>query len=101
MKHIIFISIFTVLIFAQNIDPVTKLIVDKGLEDVKENCTVCHTGRFIVVNGGNKKFWKYKINLMQKAYGLWDIPKEQKERIINYLTKHYGKKRNNISVEDN
>jgi hypothetical protein len=100
MKKIVLLSTIFTIIFAQKIDPVTKLVVDVGLEDIKENCTVCHTGRFIVVNGGNKKFWYYKIKLMQKAYGLWDIPKDKQERIVNYLSKYYSKKINNISIED-
>ena len=92
-------------LFAQNknsklpIDSVTSLVVAPGLEDVKENCTVCHTGRFIVVNGGDRKFWSYKVKLMQKAYGLWQLKPEAKERIINYLATHYSKKKN-ISLEE-
>lgn len=80
------------------IDRVTGLVVDKGLQDVKENCTVCHTGRFIVVNGGDKKFWMYKVRLMQKAYGLWSLKEEAKNRIINYLAKHYSHK-TDVSLE--
>ena len=96
----IFITIF---LMAGNsklpIDNVTGLIIDTGLEDVKANCTVCHTGRFIVMNGGDKKFWRYKVGLMQKAFGLWHLKPTVKKRIINYLSKHYYKK-HNISVED-
>lgn len=79
-------------LFAERIDPVTGLIIDKGLNDIKENCTVCHPGRFMVVNGGDKKFWKYKINLMQKGFGLWEIDKQKLERMLNYLAKNYSKK---------
>jgi len=80
-------------------DRVTGLVDDIGLQDVKENCTVCHTGRFIVINGGNKKFWAYKIGLMQNAFGLWKLKPEVKKRIINYLSKYYYKK-HNISLEE-
>ena len=81
------------------IDRVTGLIVDTGLQDVKENCTVCHTGRFIVINGGDHKFWTYKVRLMQKGYGLWKIDPKAKKRLIKYLSKHYSKK-HNVSVEE-
>ncbi len=80
-------------------DPVTNLIIDKGLEDVKENCTVCHTGRFIILNGGDKRFWEYKVLMMQNAYGLWKLKPEVKKRIVNYLAKYYSS-RHNISLED-
>jgi hypothetical protein len=82
------------------IDRVTGLIEDTGLQDVKENCTVCHTGRFIVVNGGDKKFWTFKVGLMRKAFGLWKLKPDAKERIINYLSTHYSKK-HNVTVEEN
>ncbi len=82
------------------VDRVTGLINDTGIEDIKENCTVCHTGRFIVVNGGNKKFWMYKVRLMQYAYGLWRLKPKVKKRIIYYLSKHYSKK-HNVSLEEN
>jgi len=103
-----FLILFTLFTFNTTIyageslqkDPVTGLIIDTGLEDVKENCTVCHTGRFIIVNGGNVKFWKYKIRLMKKAFGLWELKPKVKKRIANYLAKHYSLK-HNISLEDN
>lgn len=77
---------------ATETDSTTGLIIDEGLGDVKENCTVCHTGRFVVVNGGDKEFWKKKIYIMQNAYGLWKIDKEKEERMLNYLAKNYPKK---------
>ncbi|CAA6818722.1 MAG: Unknown protein [uncultured Sulfurovum sp.] len=87
------------LLTAEEIDNTTGLIADKGLGDVKENCTVCHTGRFIVVNGGDKKFWKRKIHIMQNAYGLWKIEKAQEERMLNYLSKNYSKKKE-VSINE-
>ena len=80
-------------------DPVTGLIIDKGIEDVKENCTVCHIGRFIIINGGDERYWKYKILVMQNAFGLWKLDPKVKKRITKYLAKHYSKK-HNISLED-
>jgi hypothetical protein len=92
-KRVILIGfMFFSLLIADNIDSTTGLIVDKGLGDIKENCTVCHTGRFVVVNGGNREFWKKKIYIMQEAYGLWKIDKNIKERMLNYLSKNYSKK---------
>ena len=73
----------------------TGLIIAEGLELIKENCTVCHPGRFMVINGGDSKFWKAKIRLMQKGFGLWDLDKESESTIINYLSKYYPKKQKN------
>jgi len=90
--------IFATALYAEEVDNTTGLIIDKGLGKVKENCTICHTGRFIVVNGGNKEFWEKKIHIMQAAYGLWKIDKEDKELLINYLAKNYSKKKN-VSID--
>ena len=83
---------------ATEIDSTTGLILDEGLGDVKENCTVCHTGRFVVINGGDKEFWKKKIYIMQNAYGLWKIDKDKEERMLNYLAKNYPKKKK-VSID--
>lgn len=100
IKLLILSSILaTTALYANEIDPTTDLIVDEGLDKVKENCTICHTGRFIVVNGGDKKFWKAKMRTMQTAYGLWDIDKKSQERMLNYLAKNYSKKIN-ITLDD-
>jgi len=99
-KKIVFLTglILTTAVYAQDIDSTTGLIIDKGLDKVKENCTICHTGRFIVVNGGDRKFWEKKIHIMQVAYGLWKIDKKDKEILIKYLSKNYSKK-NNVSID--
>jgi len=98
-KKIIFlISLLSyTMIYAQKVDNITGLVIDKGLDKVKENCTICHTGRFIVVNGGDRVFWKNKVRMMQAAYGLWKIEKEDKDALLTYLSKNYSKKKN-ISI---
>ena len=100
MKKIIFMIslLFVITLNATDIDSTTGLIIDKGLGDIKENCTVCHPGRFVVVNGGDRAFWEKKIYIMQKAYGLWKIEKKTKERMLKYLIKNYSKKVN-VSID--
>ena len=97
--NLFIIIMITTILNAKDIDPVTGLIRDKGLSDIKENCTICHTGRFIVVNGGDRNFWAHKIKTMHDAYGLWELTDSQKKRIVDYLSKNYSKKRN-VSVDD-
>lgn len=103
MRHIklfiISIILATTTLYSNDIDPTTGLIIDDGLDKVKENCTICHTGRFIVVNGGDKSFWRAKMKTMQTAYGLWDIDPKSEDRMLNYLAKNYSKKVN-ISLDD-
>jgi len=94
IKLLIITTLLTTSIYATQTDMTTGLIIDNGLSDIKENCTICHTGRFIVVNGGDKKFWKEKIKAMQEGFGLWKLKEGQEERIIDYLSKNYSKKVN-------
>lgn len=93
----VFLTFFSVSSFAglqKKIDPESKLVIDKGLEEVKKNCVVCHTGRFIVKNGGDEKFWNMKIRVMQKGFGLWKLDKKTHNLIVKYLSKNYHKKWN-------
>jgi len=99
LKLLIISTLLTSSLFATEIDMTTGLIIDNGLSDIKENCTICHTGRFIVVNGGDRKFWKEKIKAMQEGFGLWELREGQEERILEYLSKNYSK-RINISIDE-
>ena len=93
MKKVIFASLlFGLILGAKEYDIVTGLVIDDGIDDIKENCTVCHPGRFIVVNGGNEEFWGHKINVMQKGFGLWELDPKTKANIIRYLSSNYSKK---------
>ena len=99
VKLLIITAILATNIYAKDIDMTTGLVIDKGLSDIKENCTICHTGRFIVINGGDKRFWKEKITTMQKGFGLWKLRKGQEERILDYLSKNYFRTVN-ISINE-
>ena len=99
LKIIIATTIVATLLNAIEIDTTTGLVIDTGLSDVKENCTICHTGRFIVVNGGDRTFWKGKIKAMQSGFGLWDLRDDQMERILVYLSKNYSQKVN-VSIDE-
>ncbi len=98
MKRVVFAVLAFLIVnsFAgeKKIDPESELVIDEGLEAVKENCVVCHTGRFIVRNGGDKKYWNMKIRVMQKGFGLWKLDKKTHDLIVNYLSKNYHKKWN-------
>ena len=99
IKLLILMTILSGNIYASDIDIITGLVIDKGLSDIKENCTICHTGRFIVINGGDRKFWSEKITAMQEGFGLWKLKEGQREKILNYLSKNYSKAIN-ISINE-
>jgi len=80
------------------IDPETGLIVATGVEEVKANCTVCHSSKFIIHQRGDKQTWKDMISWMQKTQGLWPLTgpsasvpgKNTEEVILSYLSTNYA-----------
>lgn len=81
------------------IDPESGLIVATGVEDVKSNCTACHSAKFILLQRGDKQTWKDMIVWMQKTQGLWDLKsmpsmsvpgKDAESVILNYLATNYA-----------
>ena len=74
---------------AKEIDKQSGLIVDKGLETVKANCTVCHSAKFIILQKGDRATWKAMIVWMQKTQGLWEFTPEVEDEILTYLETNY------------
>lgn len=72
------------------IDPETGLIVAKGVEDVKANCTVCHSAKFILLQRGDRQTWKDMIVWMQKTQGLWEFDPVTEKSILDYLSTNYA-----------
>ena len=70
-------------------DVETGLIVDKGWEVVKTNCTKCHNSKIILQNRFTKKGWKELIVWMQETQGLWQLGENEKI-ILDYLAKNYA-----------
>lgn len=99
MKNIFkFVSI-TLLIFLtflnsedtkKPIDKKTGLIIAKGMDIVKMNCTVCHSAKFITLQRATRKGWKDMIVWMQKTQGLWPFDPATEKTILDYLALNYA-----------
>lgn len=74
---------------ATEIDPETGLKVAKGLNEVKANCTVCHSANFIIQSKLNREEWKSTIRWMQETQGLWEFDPETEDIILTYLASQY------------
>lgn len=66
----------------------TGLIEAKGLMEVVNNCTNCHSSKLITQNRMNRERWAATIDWMQETQNLWDLG-ENEEIIINYLITNY------------
>ena len=74
----------------QKIDKQTGLIIDKGFESVKKQCTVCHSAKLIVQNKATRQGWEETIRWMQKTQGLQTLNQNTEQEILSYLSKNYA-----------
>ncbi|GEM_PF-1298677 len=61
-----------------------------GRELVMGNCTVCHSEAIILQNHMGREGWNETINWMQKEQGMWELEEEDRNIILNYLSKYQG-----------
>jgi hypothetical protein len=73
----------------QKTDPDTGLVIDKGYEVVKGQCTACHSARLITQSGKTREGWVESIRWMQRNHKLWDLGAAESD-ILAYLEQHYG-----------
>lgn len=65
------------------------LAAGDGKEDVENNCQLCHSPRYIVMQPPlPAQAWADEVNKMRKTYGA-PIPDDAAQRIIKYLSAHY------------
>ncbi|RBQ29772.1 hypothetical protein [Aliarcobacter vitoriensis] len=109
MKTFIKLTILALLISpfylqAKEFDSETGLIIDKGFETVKANCTVCHSAKFITLQKGDRDMWKAMIVWMQRTQGLWEFEPAVEDEILTYLEKNYPptetSRRPNLKAKD-
>ena len=67
-----------------------------GVELVIKNCTVCHSADIILENHMSRKAWDKTITWMQKEQGLWELNKEVRKIILDYLSKTQGISNNKV-----
>jgi hypothetical protein len=71
------------------VDPTSGLFVDTGFEQVKAQCTACHSSRLIVQNRSTREGWLEMIRWMQDKQGLWPLG-DNETVILDYLARNYG-----------
>lgn len=74
---------------AAETDPQTGLLVAAGYDQVKAQCTACHSGRLVAQNRADREGWLQMIRWMQDTQGLWPLG-EAESVILDYLAEHYG-----------
>lgn len=70
-------------------DPTTGLVIAPGFEQVKAQCTACHSGRLVAQNRADRDGWLQMIRWMQDTQNLWPLG-EAEPVILDYLAENYG-----------
>ena len=65
------------------------LVIDAGYEQVRTQCTACHSARLVTQNRSDRDGWVQMIRWMQDTQGLWPLG-ENEPIILDYLARHYG-----------
>ncbi len=74
---------------AADTDPASGLVIAPGFEQVKAQCTACHSGRLVAQNRADREGWLQMIRWMQQTQNLWPLG-EAEPVILDYLAANYG-----------
>ncbi len=70
-------------------DPESGLVIAPGFEQVKAQCTACHSGRLVAQNRADREGWLQMIRWMQETQNLWPLGPAEPV-ILDYLATHYA-----------
>ena len=62
----------------------------KGREDVYYTCQSCHSLMLVVQQGMSRPRWQETLEYMVEEQGMTPLDTETNDRILDYLSNHYG-----------
>ena len=77
---------------AEETDRITGLALEGDWQLVQANCTECHSALLITQNAGSRGVWQIRIATMRDTHGMNPLDPEIEDRILNYLSEHYGQR---------
>ena len=72
------------------VDEMTGLKMAPGWEMVRNNCITCHSAKQFLQQRGTRTTWDHVITWMQERSGLWPLPPDVRETILDYLETNHG-----------
>lgn len=84
------LSLASIALAEQKLDPQTGLIVAQGYQTVKANCIACHGASLITQNHANRDGWLATIRWMQTTQNLRKFTSNEENAILDYLAKNYA-----------
>jgi len=72
------------------------LVEAKGVELTYAICTGCHSEMIVAQQGLTRERWDKLLVWMVEEQGMVDLPKPERETILDYLSTHYNTDRPNF-----
>ena len=66
------------------------LVAEEGADITHAYCTVCHSERIVAQQGLTPEGWREVLDFMVDEHGMAPMPAADLERVIGYLSAHYG-----------
>lgn len=61
-----------------------------GYEDIAIYCSACHTLEIVMQQRASRERWDYMLEWMTKEQNMPPLPKDQKTKVLNYLSENFG-----------
>ncbi len=73
-----------------------RFVDGKGAEETYYACTGCHSEMLVVQQGLSRERWDELIDWMIDEQGMPELDQDEREVILDYLSKNYGPDRPNF-----
>jgi len=74
------------------------LVAGDGAAETYAFCIACHSERLVAQQGLTRQGWEEVIELMMEEHGMAPIQSPYLERVLAYLSTHYGPDRPNFPL---
>lgn len=71
-------------------NPFAPLPPGEGAEEVFYNCQACHSFRIVMQQNLSRRVWDEVLVWMVEKQGMHELPEDEREVILDYLTEHMG-----------
>ena len=75
------------------------LVAGDGAAETYAYCIACHSERLVAQQGLTREGWEEVIVLMMEEHGMAPIESPSLERVLGYLSTHYGPDRPNYPLQ--
>ena len=75
------------------------LVAGEGAAETYARCIPCHSERLVAQQGLDRQGWEEVIDLMVEEHGMSPIEDPYLDRVLGYLTTHYGPDRPNFPLQ--